>query len=154
MAKIISGFPGVGKTYFAENNSGVLDSDSSTFDKANFPENYIAHIKSKLDDPDVKYILVSSHKEVRSALVRAGLKFTLVYPILEMKEEFLDRYVFRKSPNAFVSLMEKEWTNFLTSCFNQEGCNHILLSPFCSTLSSVKDFDAGFHLLPAWSMYS
>ena len=43
--KVYSAFPGVGKTtYFNNTSKNVLDSDSSTFDKSEFPQNYINHI--------------------------------------------------------------------------------------------------------------
>ena len=47
---IISGFPGVGKTFYAERSNeegfSVVDSDSSQFSKRpDFPACYIAHIK-------------------------------------------------------------------------------------------------------------
>jgi hypothetical protein len=47
---VISAFPGCGKSHYFRNNSDkiVLDSDSSTFDKSDFPRNYIQHIKSNL----------------------------------------------------------------------------------------------------------
>lgn len=44
--KVYSAFPGVGKTtYFNTTSKNVLDSDSSKFDKREFPKNYIQHIK-------------------------------------------------------------------------------------------------------------
>ena len=47
---LISAFPGTGKTYSYENsNKIILDSDSSKFDKNDFPNNYINHIKENLD---------------------------------------------------------------------------------------------------------
>jgi len=44
---LISAFPGTGKSYCFNNNTTweMLDSDSSTFDKKDFPDNYIKHIK-------------------------------------------------------------------------------------------------------------
>jgi spore cortex formation protein SpoVR/YcgB (stage V sporulation) len=51
---VISAFPGCGKSHFFRNNKDkeVLDSDSSKFDKAHFPKNYIEHIKSNLGKVD------------------------------------------------------------------------------------------------------
>ena len=65
---VVSAFPGCGKSHLFRNKGDkkILDSDSSTFDKSQFPENYINHIKSNIGDVDM--ILVSSHKEVRDAL--------------------------------------------------------------------------------------
>ena len=85
--KIISAFPACGKTYAYEklNKKGytILDSDSSQFswcyeydpnsDKIEkhrnpeFPNNYIKHIKENIGKVD--YIFVSSHKEVRDAML-------------------------------------------------------------------------------------
>ena len=71
---------------YLKNNSNkvILDSDSSTFDKKNFPENYITHIKNKISIVDI--ILVSSHKVVRDALVKNNINFTLVYPDRTLKK--------------------------------------------------------------------
>ena len=80
--KVYSAFPGVGKTtYFNTTNRNVLDSDSSKFDKKHFPDNYIEHIERNVMDPKVDKILVSSHKDVRDALIKKGIPFVLVYPV-------------------------------------------------------------------------
>ena len=91
--KVYSAFPGVGKTtYFNNTNKNVLDSDSSKFDKSNFPSNYIQHIEKNIEDPSVDRILVSSHKDVREALVERGIPFVLVYPDRSLKSEYIQRY--------------------------------------------------------------
>lgn len=112
--RIVSGFPGVGKSEFFKIASGTItvqDSDSSKFDKAHFPDNYIEHIK--LLHGKVDYILVSSHKEVREAMLAAGLPFTCVYPDASLKHEYLDRYKQRGSPQAFIDLVEANWFSWL-----------------------------------------
>ena len=46
---VVSWFPGVGKTHLFNNKEiDILDSDSSKFDKSDFPSNYIRHIKENL----------------------------------------------------------------------------------------------------------
>lgn len=50
---LVAGFPGTGKSYYCYNGDWshympskfATDSDSSKFDKSNFPQNYINHIK-------------------------------------------------------------------------------------------------------------
>ena len=58
---IISGFPGVGKSHLVnqakKSGNELLDSDSSTFDKKNFPENYIKHIKKNVNTGKSIYTL-------------------------------------------------------------------------------------------------
>jgi spore cortex formation protein SpoVR/YcgB (stage V sporulation) len=124
---VISAFPGCGKSHFFRNNKDmeVLDSDSSKFDKAHFPQNYIEHIKSNLGKVDI--IMVSSHKEVRDELVKNKIPFTLVYPSPEIKEEYIQRYIDRGNTSAFVDLLNKNWNSWINELEEQEGCNKIKL---------------------------
>ena len=131
---IISGFPGVGKTTLF-NKAGelrILDSDSSNFswsDKGvrnpNWPQNYIDHIKDQRDTADV--ILVSSHDVIRKALAESGIPFTLVYPLLEMKDEHIQRYKNRESDEQLVTLLEKNYEKWIPELMDQEGCKHVVL---------------------------
>jgi hypothetical protein len=125
--KLISGFPGVGKSYLFNNTDlKVLDSDSSTFDKNEFPSNYIKHIKYNIGKVDI--ILISSHKEVRDALVDNNLLFTLIYPKIELKKEYLKRYRKRGSNEGFINFISNNWENFILDLDNQKNCNKIKLN--------------------------
>ncbi len=134
--KIISAFPGVGKTTFfnTQEEGFVLDSDSSLFSwvtidgirKRNpeFPANYIRHIQENIGT--CKYILVSSHKEVRDALTNACLFYHLVYPSLDRKEEFIQRYIDRGSPQQFIDLLKQNYNTWIHECMNTKyGCNNV-----------------------------
>ena len=123
--RIISAFPGTGKTYCHNQHQSTLDSDSSKFDKKDFPANYIRHIKANIGS--VKTIFVSSHKEVRDALIKEELDFIIVYPHYTLKEEYLGRYRSRGSLSVFVQLLDGNWTEWITEMVNQEGCQHIVL---------------------------
>ena len=127
-AKIISAFPGCGKShYFRESkDKTVLDSDSSKFDKSDFPRNYIRHIKENIEKADV--IMVSSHKEVRDALIENGMSFTLVYPDISIKNEYVKRYIDRGSPKPFIDLLEKNWELWIGELDSQTGCDKIKLN--------------------------
>lgn len=88
---IIAGFPGVGKSYlFNETDIKVTDSDSSKFDKKDFPNNYISHIQNKLDEGYT--VLSSTHDDVRKAFVENNMPFYLVYPDIRLKDEYIERY--------------------------------------------------------------
>ena len=127
-SNIVSGFPGIGKsTVFRDERLRVADSDSSTFDKTQFPANYIEHIQKTA--PTVDYILVSSHDVVRAALVEQRMPFVLVYPSRDQKTDYLKRYVERGSPAAFIKLMDEKWDDFLSQCEKQTGCIHLVLQP-------------------------
>lgn len=133
-AAIISGFPGIGKTAFSGKNGSlkILDSDSSQFSwnkkgKRNpeWPNNYLDHIRENLTEADV--ILVSTNDAVRSALKDAGIRFVLVYPSLEMKEEYIERYISRGSDQKFVELLRKNYETWIQELMAQTGCRHVVL---------------------------
>lgn len=128
MPQVICGFPGIGKSTFVRNagpGAKVLDSDSSTFDKQMFPANYMEHIKARTAEGNT--ILASSHDVVRNALVAEGIPFVLVYPTLDCKDEYLQRYRDRGSPDAFIKLLDANWSNWIIGCMRQSGCAHYCL---------------------------
>lgn len=89
---IISAFSSSVKSYFFNNIKSkkiILDSNSSKFSlvtdeikirNIDFPDKYIAHIKSNIKKADI--IFISSHKEVREALRKAQinlLQYIMIY---------------------------------------------------------------------------
>lgn len=126
--RIISGFPGIGKSWLKTNsNLRVSDSDSSQWSKDGFPANYLAHIQALYLAGNTDIILVSSHDAVRQGLVDLGLTYILVYPSIDCKQEYLKRYADRGSPQAFIDMMDKNWESFIEGCANQEACHKIEL---------------------------
>ena len=128
---VISGFPGTGKSYYISRGEGsdympqgfASDSDSSKFDKEDFPQNYIQHVKALLAK-GTRRIFISSHKDVREALVKEGLAFVLVYPKKSLKQEYLERYKQRGSPDSFITLISENWDTWLSELEEQKGCTH------------------------------
>lgn len=143
ITKFISAFPGTGKTHaykvLQEQGIKVADSDSSHFDKAKFPQNYIEHLKSLRGKMDV--VLISSHDTVRKALLEAEFNFTLVYPDISLKAEYMVRYRERGSPQAFLDLMDKNWDQFIVSCRQQQDCIHVVLEQG-QYLSDILELDS------------
>lgn len=139
--RLISAFPGTGKTYYCLQNSmvyltdgskiydwtknSVLDSDSSLFDRQDFPQNYIDYIIGRMGK--VETILISTHKEVRQALVENNIKFTLVYPEVSLRQEYVKRFFKRGSPEVFINLIERNWEEWIRQLQAQVGCSHIIL---------------------------
>lgn len=138
--KIIAAFPATGKTTVFQNQENyglnILDSDSSHYSwlynedgskvrHPNFPQNYIDHINDNIDKVDV--IFVSSHDVVRDALVEAGIDFTLVYPDISLKGEYVERYINRGNPPAFVNLVKTNWETWIAECDNQDNCTKVVL---------------------------
>lgn len=128
-AKVISAFPGCGKTYcfnkYKDSDIKILDSDSSEFSwikdengnntkerNPDFPNNYMNHIKENIGSSDI--IFVSSHDIVRSALKESNIKYTLVYPCLGAKEEYLNRYIARGSEENFIKFIKSNYDKFIS----------------------------------------
>jgi hypothetical protein len=146
--RIISAFPGVGKTYYHERNKGIsIDSDSSHFSwvkdsegnntkerNPEFPNNYINHIKENV--VKYKYIFVSSHEEVRNSLKENGIEYYLIYPAKKRKKEFIERYIQRGSPEGFVNLISKNWDSWIGKIEEEkeEGFTRV-----CMTLDHLEN---------------
>lgn len=145
-ARVIAAFPGMGKTHLFNNckDKVVLDSDSSNFSwvvengekKRNpeFPSNYIKHIKENLDKCDI--ILVSSHEEVRNALIENEVYFELCYPSLDDKEIYIERYIRRGSPEAFINLISNNWDKWITDIDNMGMSD----DSYCTKVQFVGNF--------------
>ena len=139
MALVVSGFPGVGKSHTASYNSNVVDCDSSHFSwkvtpegapkerDINWPGNYIRHIQRLLDRAEYTYIVVSSHKEVREALVSEHIPFLLVFPPAPMKQEYIQRYIDRGIAPDFVKLLEANFDAWVAELGDQTSCTQIQL---------------------------
>lgn len=139
---LVAAFTGTGKSFYCQMFFGEMqninafeidsnlrvcsDSDSSKFDKSHFPANYIEHIKEKINEGYWR-IFISSHKEVRDALVLNQLPFVLIYPSKELKSDYIDRYKERGSSEKFIKLISDNWDSWLDELKNQKGCYHIEL---------------------------
>lgn len=135
MHKVISAFPGIGKTTLVQTNKNYIDLESSDYkwidiDKTlsieerkgtartinpDFPENYIKKI-TELTDMGFN-VLISSHKEVREALQAQGIKYTIVLPSLDMKEEMINRYLSRGNQESFVNLLKTNYKKFVEDLY-------------------------------------
>lgn len=131
MNKIISVFPGIGKTTLVQINKNYIDLESSDYkwidiDKTlpieerkgtaktinpDFPNNYIKKI-NELTSMGFN-VLISSHKEVREALQAQGIEYTIILPSLDMKEEMISRYLSRGNQESFVNLLKTNYEKFV-----------------------------------------
>lgn len=129
MKLVISGFPGVGKTYLYNSIKAkgikVSDSDSSLY-KGQFPLEYLDHIEDLVHDSDVDVILVSSHEEVRKGLQDRGIKYILVYPDINSKNQYIERYIDRGSSIEFITLLSNKWEEWITTIENSSELKYKL----------------------------
>lgn len=131
--KLILGFPGVGKTTLqaklVEEGKHVYDSDSSKFPKEDFPKNYIDHIETVLNTEPDTVMFCSTHKQVREELDKRGIPYTLVYPSLHNKSEYIQRYKDRGSPQAFIDLLDRMWNEWINELKEQPAALKVELLP-------------------------
>lgn len=150
--KVISAFPGTGKTYCFNNFKGItiLDSDSSEFSwikdengnntterNPDFPNNYIKHIKENIGKVDI--IFVSSHSSVREALTNEGINFILVFPNVYNKNTYLKRYKDRGSSDSFIKLMDDKFEEFCEEMYNDKKHKRIIFYGD-ETISDLLEF--------------
>lgn len=126
---IISGFPGVGKSYAIDSLTmkgfKVSDSDSSFYSwiydedgnktdvrNPNFVDDYLNHIIAAAKTNDI--VFVSTHKEIRTKLKEEGIKFYTVAPRADLKDEYLMRYVDRGSPAGLIRGIIENWDSLIT----------------------------------------
>ena len=130
---IVMGFPGVGKTYVKErykgsNNLKVLDSDSSNFDKSDFPNNYINYIEKQIGKYDI--IMVSTHKEVRDAIKNSIIprmcSLYICYPSYDIKDEWLERLRKRGNNESFIKMIDENYFNWVRDIkMNEDDLIHL-----------------------------
>lgn len=91
-------------------------------------------------------IFVSANTETRQFLEDNFLKYNLVYPNKNLKNEYLNRFRKRNTvpgysnTKSFVNTMNKKWDNIINSCYNYKYnfCKHITLEKG-QFLSNVLD---------------
>lgn len=117
---VIAGFPGIGKTTFASQRDDVKDLESSLYSKKadgsknpDFPGNYVNMVKWHLVNNNWKYLLVSTHEDVRKALTDDGINFFIIYPDKTRKDEFLKLYKERGNTDEFIQLMDSNWEDWI-----------------------------------------
>lgn len=93
----------------------LYDSDSSNFPKDHFPENYLEHIQACRGRSADVVQLVSTHDSVTAGLAALNILHIIVYPRVEDKDLYLARYRDRGSPEAFITLMDQKWDDFMVS---------------------------------------
>ena len=138
---IISGYPGVGKSYLTKyiqimtSIGGVpglqiSDSDSSHYSwttdengnkirNPEFPKNYIQHIKDLMKTSQI--IFVSTHKQVRDAMDEAGIDYYIVYPGKDFpKSEYMERLRERGSSEDFIKVQDENWDKWIDDLDNDQ----------------------------------
>lgn len=145
---IISCFAGSGKSYmttlgrnesFIKDDLKLLDLESSNY-QWKFEDNLLPveerkGINEKVKNPNfidnyinsiIKYeilgnnILISSQSELLKVIAKMDFPLILVFPSLDCKEEYIQRYRDRGNNENFIKLMEDNFENFVNSMKNNK----------------------------------
>lgn len=127
MSMIICGFSGIGKSTAEQKNRRILDFESSGYSNIfengfrvgrnkDFPKNYIDRLEKFIENNEADYYLLSCHQEVRDELKARGLKYIIVLPYRECKNEYKKRWLKRGSDIDFITKMDKRWDEMIDSC--------------------------------------
>ena len=127
MSTIICGFSGIGKSTVAQKNKRILDFESSGYSNIfengfvvsrnkDFPENYIDKLEELIKTNEADYYLLSCHQEVRNELKARGLKYMIVLPYRDYKNEYIKRWLRRGSDVDFMTKMNERWEDMIISC--------------------------------------
>jgi nucleoside-triphosphatase THEP1 len=146
---IIIGYPGVGKTSLAGRYNQYIDLESSHFNDA-FGEKpsgwFIPYCKVAEDLSRQGYrVFVSCHKEVQEYFSKSNEYALVLYPAIELKEQWLDRVKrrFNNDPSMknkkAMENVEKYWDVHINSLRNSPFENKLVLGDMNYALDNEID---------------
>lgn len=163
---VVCGFPGIGKSTFSKQSPiqtpedkiagrppescawEVIDLESSDFDKAHFPGNYVDKMCLIFEitgwSGNHKVVLCSSHKVVRDAFREACIPFVMIYPDKSLKEEYIARYKSRENHPMPLEVVEKFWDTWIDEMEAEKGDRIVLQSG--QFLGDVFEIGEGYHV--------
>ena len=125
---VVSAFPGTGKTYLCNHTRRVLtEKECWLYDKSKFPENYVTAIKEELGSVDA--VFISTNKQVLDILISEQIEITLIYPTVDQKERYMNRYQKRGSHIDFINAMDKYWAIWIKELDERNDCLKHILHP-------------------------
>lgn len=128
MGVIISGFSNIGKSSLKEyKNINYIDLDTCYFNKidSSWINIYIECILALKDKYD--YVLITTYGDVLHELNKRRIKYYLVYPKIELKEEYKKRAIKRKSSQDFIEGFFSRWDIHINDCIKNPNKNKIVL---------------------------
>ena len=143
--RIIAGFSGIGKSRYCENNPNAVDFAIMPYKYVNFQEVasaegnesikahadlilrenwqnffYEALLNAYRQSPD-KLFVIPSESSVLAWLTEDRIPFLLVYPEVELKEEYRQRYLSRGNSPEFLRIFIGYWDAWMASVRRSGG---------------------------------
>ena len=127
MGKIISGFSNIGKSTLSNNKKyKIIDFDTHYFRKeGNWVEMYIECMLALQEKYD--FVFITTYGDVLQVLNERGIEYTLIYPKMELKEEYRQRAIARGSDDEFVNGFFSRWEKHINDCEKNKVPKRIIL---------------------------
>lgn len=136
---VISAFPCLGKSTWCKDHDDSKDLESSLYSRKQdntlnpeFPGNYVNILKWHLVNNNWKYIFVSSHKVVRDALCEDNIKYYVLYPSADRKEEILNLCRQRGNTEEFIEKLSSMWDTWISEISQCENAYELTQGEFIS----------------------
>lgn len=118
---IICGFAGIGKSYLAKNQLGVVDLESTPFNK-----DWDTYARVAIHMANNGYtVLLSCHKELRDKLKEKKINYLVAIPDKSQKDEYVQRYRDRGNSDDFINMMYDNFEKFVTDIEQSENVLHV-----------------------------
>lgn len=134
---VLSVFPVLGKSTYSKEHEDSVDLESSLYSRKQdnsfneeFPGNYINLLKWHLVNNNWKYVFVSSHKVVRDAMRNDGIKFYIIYPSIDRKEEILNLARERGNTEEFINKLSECWEAWINEVSQEENAYELKAGEF------------------------
>lgn len=155
-AFVIAGFAGIGKTTLANKYDNIIDLDVIDYKwsyenvddieqkKGNnkrirneaWPNNYLQAIRQNMANYDI--VFISTDNEILKILDQNNIPYTLVFPNLDCKSEYLERYRKRGNPESFIKKADEIFETLILSLKNKD-CKKIILNKDENLESKIKE---------------
>ena len=136
-AIIICGFYGCGKSKLVKQlqRPDIVNIDEEEFmwlagllgnpEESTYPQNLIDHVKAISKTKSV--IILSTSKEIRDCLKMNGLSYHLVFPSMELREEYVGRAFIDGKSDKYCRWLAAEWQDMVIDCYNDSALNKYIL---------------------------
>jgi hypothetical protein len=129
MGIIISGFSNIGKSHISRNkNISCFDLDTTYFKKlpdTNWEEVYVECARGLSQIYD--YVFITTYTKPLEIMNEKGIKYYLIYPERNLKEEYKKRAISRGSNKDFTEGFFSRWDKHIDDCERNTCPNKIIL---------------------------
>ncbi len=123
---LCAAFCGTGKSYLCDNFADTYkEIECWEYRNKDFPNNYIQEVINTIGK--TKYLFISTDPIILRGLNDLGIEIQLIYPLNELRNEYLDRYIARDSPYDFIGTTMKNWDTWINELKEQKYCKHTIL---------------------------